>query len=231
MASWMIHLRVAQGIYRQLGLKHIDEFIMGNIAPDSGVPTADGTGYQPDAEVSHFRTIDQNGIKDVHEERFEERFLNEGLRKGYDGGTYAFYFGYLTHLLTDKLWASEIVYGAKARFSALFDKDRDAFWRQIKRDWYDMDFMYLKKTPDFEAFRIYESMEVFPNKYVDFFAEDAFEKRRQFITGFYREGVSRVKEREFYLSMEELDAFVASAATRILERCTVYVAERDSRSV
>ena len=75
MASWMIHLRVAQGIYRQLGLKHIDEFIMGNIAPDSGIPTADGTGYQPDAEVSHFRTIDQNGIKDVHEERFEERVL------------------------------------------------------------------------------------------------------------------------------------------------------------
>ena len=62
MASWMIHLRVAQGIYRQLGLKHIDEFIMGNIAPDSGIPTADGTGYQPDAEVSHFRTIDQNGM-------------------------------------------------------------------------------------------------------------------------------------------------------------------------
>ncbi len=231
MASWMIHLRVAQGIYRQLGLKHIDEFIMGNIAPDSGIPTADGTGYQPDAEVSHFRTIDQNGIKDVHEERFEERFFNEGLRKGYDGGTYAFYFGYLTHLLTDKLWAGEIVYGAKARFSALFDKDRDAFWRQIKRDWYDMDFMYLKKTPDFEAFRIYESMEVFPNKYVDFFAEDAFEQRRQFITGFYRDGVSRIKERETYLSMEELDIFVASATTRILAQCAVYVAELDSHSV
>lgn len=231
MASWMIHLRVAQGIYRQLGLKHIDEFIMGNIAPDSGIPTADGTGYQPDAEVSHFRTIDLNGIKDVHEERFEERFFNEGLRKSYDGKTYAFYFGYLTHLLTDKLWVGEIVYGAKTRFSALFDKDRDAFWRQIKRDWYDMDFMYLKKTPDFEAFQIYESMEVFPNKYVDFFAEDAFEKRRQFITGFYRDGVSRVKERETYLSMEELDTFVASATKRILEQCAVYVAELDSHSV
>ena len=50
-------------------------------------------------------------------------------------------------------------------------------------------------------------MEVFPNKYVDFFAEDAFEQRRQFITGFYRDGVSRIKERETYLSMEELDTF------------------------
>lgn len=227
MASWMIHLRVAQEIYRQLGLKHINEFIMGNIAPDSGIPTADKTGYLPDAEVSHFRTIDQNGIKDVHEGRFADQFFNETLRKSYDGGTYAFYFGYLTHLLTDKLWASEIVYSAKEQFSELFDNDRDAFWRQIKRDWYDMDFLYLKSNPDFEAFQIYESMEAFPNRYLDFFEEDAFERRRQFITAFYRDGVSGVKDRETYLSIEELDAFVASATEKILEQCAAYAAESD----
>ncbi len=65
MASWMIHLRVAQGIYEKLNLVHKHEFVMGNIAPDSGVPTADGTGFVPDAGVSHFRTVDENGIKAV----------------------------------------------------------------------------------------------------------------------------------------------------------------------
>ena len=49
MASWIIHLRVAQGIYEKLNLEHKIEFVMGNIAPDSGVPTADGTGFVPDA--------------------------------------------------------------------------------------------------------------------------------------------------------------------------------------
>ncbi len=58
MASWMIHLRVAQGIYEKLGFDHKAEFVMGNIAPDSGVPTADGTGFVPDAGRSHFRTVD-----------------------------------------------------------------------------------------------------------------------------------------------------------------------------
>lgn len=225
MASWMIHLRVTQGIYEQLALKHVNEFIMGNIAPDSGIPKADGTGYLPDAEVSHFRTIDQNGIKDVHEDRFIKQFFSKAQREHYDARTYAFYFGYLTHLLTDKLWAEEIGYGAKNKFPDLFDRDREAFWKKIKRDWYDMDFMYLKENPDFEAFRIYESMEEFPNRYVDFFAEDAFEKRRQFITAFYRDGAANVEVRETYLSPEELDRFVIFAAEEILRQCSDYVEE------
>ena len=74
-------------------------------------------------------------------------------------------------------------------------------------------------------------MEVFPNTYVDFFAGDAFESRRQFIIEFYRDGVSRVKDRETYLSMEELDTFVASAIERILEQCAVYVAELAFRNI
>ncbi|MDE5951665.1 MAG: zinc dependent phospholipase C family protein, partial [Acetatifactor sp.] len=211
MASWMIHLRVAQGIYKQLGLTHVDAFILGNIAPDSGIPKEDGSGYLPDAGVSHFRVVDQNGIKEVHEERFIERFFTDELRESYDEETYAFYFGYLTHLLTDKLWAEEIGYGAKNKFPELFDRDRTAFWNQIKRDWYDMDFMYLRKNPDFEAFRIYENMEQLLNRYVDVFAPDAFEKRRQFITAFYRDGAANVKVRETYLSPEELDRFGISA--------------------
>ena len=44
----MIHLRVAQQLYQQLNIEAINEFILGNIAPDSGIPAEDGTGYVPD---------------------------------------------------------------------------------------------------------------------------------------------------------------------------------------
>jgi len=175
MASWMIHPRVAQGIYKRL---------------------------------------------------FTRR-----QRERYDAGSYAFYFGYLTHLLTDKLWAVEVGYGARNRFPELFDRDKEAFWKKIKRDWYDMDFLYLKMNPGFEAFRIYESMEELRNSYVDFFAEDAFENRRRFITGFYRDGVKKVEERETYLSAEELDEFVTTAVERILEQCAGYIAELNARDI
>lgn len=217
MASWMIHLRVAQGIYQKLNLKNITEFVMGNIAPDSGIPTADGTGFVPDAELSHFRTVDENGIKNVHDDLFVERYFTKERRESYNEREYAFYFGYLVHLLTDKLWASKIVYGAKEKFSDLFEQDNIAFWEKIKRDWYDLDFLYLKKYPEFEAFGIYEGIKEFKNSYLDFFAEDAFVQRKKFIIEFYREGIEKVKERETYISLDELDAFVEYAVEEITE--------------
>lgn len=88
-----------------------------------------------------------------------------------------------------------------------------------------MDFMYLRENPDFEAFRIYERMEKLLNKYVDFFAPDAFEKRRQFITAFYRDGAASVKMRETYLSPQEFDRYVISAVEEILRQCSDYVEE------
>ena len=217
MASWMIHLRVTQGIYEKLNLVHKTEFVMGNIAPDSGVPTEDGTGFVPDAEVSHFRTIDENGIKDVHENLFIERYFTKEKRDNYAEKEYAFYFGYLTHLLTDKLWASKIVYGAKEKLSNLFEQDNAAFWKKVKRDWYDLDFLYLRRNPEFSAFRIYEGIMEFKNTYLDFFSEDAFEDRKKFIVEFYRKGVETVEERETYISAEELDVFVEHAVEEIIE--------------
>lgn len=225
MASWMIHLRVAQEILEKTKLGCVTEFIMGNIAPDSGVPNKDGSNFVPSKEVSHFNQNDENGIKGVHEERFITRYLTEEQRKNYTKEQYTFYFGYLTHLLTDKLWASNIVYPAKAQLEELFRENNAEFWHFVKRDWYDLDFLYLKKHPDFEAFRLYENTVGFKNTYLEFFAEDALENRREFITGFYHEGVEKVEERETYLSMEQLDAFVSATVDEIIKTCEEYLGE------
>ena len=111
--------------------------------------------------------------------------------------------------------AEKIVYAAKEQQSALFASDRALFWQTIKRDWYDMDFMYLKANPDFEAFRVYRDNPDVRNTYLDFFSETAFEERRHFILDFYTNGAANVVWRDTYLSMEELDCFVASAADKI----------------
>lgn len=222
MASWMIHLRVAQGIYEKLNLSEKEAFVMGNIAPDSGVPTADCSGFVPDAGVSHFRTVDENGIKDVHEEQFVARYFTKEKRENYSEREDAFFFGYLVHLLTDKLWASEIVYEAKEMFQQEFFADNGSFWKRIKKDWYDLDFLYLKNHPDFPAFRIYEGIKEFKNSYLEFFAEDAFEQRKQYIVDFYQKGAASVEECEAYISPEELDLFVADTMEKILAEYEEY---------
>ena len=55
MASWMVHLRVADLLIERLEGIAKQEFVMGNIAPDSGVPNADWTAYAPPSQVSHFK--------------------------------------------------------------------------------------------------------------------------------------------------------------------------------
>ena len=218
MASWIIHLRVAQQLYQQLHIEPTDAFILGNIAPDSGVPTADGAGFTPDAAISHFRSLDENGIKNIHEDLFIAQYFTPKHRSSYSKKKYAFFLGYLTHLLTDKLWARDIVYPAKEKQNALFQTNRELFWQTVKKDWYDLDFMYLKANPAFEAFRIYRENPNIQNIYVDFFPENAFEERRRFILDFYTNGTANIVEHNTYLSKEELDHFVLSCAKEITDR-------------
>ena len=218
MASWIIHLLVAQQLYKKLHIEPTDTFVLGNIAPDSGVPTADGTGFTPDAAISHFRSLDKNGIKNIHEDLFIARHFTPEHRSSYTKEEYTFFLGYLAHLLTDKLWARDIVYPAKEKQGALFQNNRELFWQTVKKDWYDLDFMYLKANPAFEAFRIYRENPNIQNTYVEFFAENAFEERRRFILDFYANGAANIVEHDTYLSKEELDHFVLSSAKEISDR-------------
>ena len=218
MASWMIHLRVAERVLALVQIPDAARFVLGNMAPDSGIPVEGG--YEPSAAVSHFRAIDENGVKAVHEELYVQRYLTPAQWAGYDPQARAFHLGYLSHLITDRLWSKKVVYPAKAQFESLFREDNAAFWRMVKRDWYDMDFLYLRAHPDFRAWQIYCGMTEMRNAYVDFFSETAFADRRAWIMDFYREGASAVRERETYLPWAVLDAFVEDAARDVADAIT-----------
>ncbi len=89
MASWMVHLRVADCLLTQLsGISDVG-FVMGNVASDSGIPNEDWSAFIPSSEVSHFRTTDEYGLKKIHKD--------------------------------------------------LYDENSGEWWRQIKRDWHNLD--------------------------------------------------------------------------------------------
>ena len=48
MASWMVHLRVADKLLSRIRFLDPVAFVVGNIAPDSGVPNADWSAFTPD---------------------------------------------------------------------------------------------------------------------------------------------------------------------------------------
>ena len=213
MASWMVHLRIAQGVLNETSALSPTEFIVGNIAPDSGVPNADWSAFTPGTQVSHFKTPDKKADPDA----FAQKYFRPEQQGSYTPGEFSFYLGYLTHLLTDVLWSEKIALPTLEKFGMTHSPQRREFIVEVKKDWYDLDFRYLRDNPGFPAFEIYRRAEGFANRYMEEFSEDAFDNRRQYITGFYLQGADGLDREYPYLTEEEMDAFVSDSCREILD--------------
>ena len=234
MASWMIHFRVADallesGALGELSPEAVAAFALGNVAPDSGVPTPEG-GYAPNKNVSHFMRRFEGVPAGQNPERcdpvrFAEAWLNPALEEG-DPVAAAFYLGYLCHLVTDNAWVRDFIYPAKVRFSNLRLVDGvetpegvARFYAFLKKDWYDMDFLYVRHHPDLPAYTAFLEAKDVENRYLPFFPADAFAGKREEIAGFYRKGAAEVEEREIYITEADGEAFIARVAEEILGVC------------
>ena len=233
MASWMIHFRVAQALLdglapdREPSREEVVAFVMGNVAPDSGVPAPDGRGYLPDKDTSHFMRRFEDVPVGQNPERCDPHlFAREWLDSApalRDGEATAFYLGYLCHLVTDNAWVRDFIYPAKVRFAHLRLVDGAEtpegvarFYAFLKKDWYDMDFLYLRHHPDLPAYRLFRSAPRFDNRFLPFFPADAFESKRREIAEFYRKGVATAEERAVYISDDEAEAFIERVADEVL---------------
>lgn len=123
MASWMVHLRIADKLLDNVPDLSPVEFIVGNVAPDSGVPNEDWSVFTPSTQVSHFKTDSSKANPDA----FARKYFTPALQAGYSGQQYGFYLGYLVHLITDVLWVRDIYDPSKLRFAEERDKDPDNF--------------------------------------------------------------------------------------------------------
>ena len=231
MASWMIHFRVAQamldgGALGDLTRETATAFVLGNVAPDSGVPIPDG-GYSPDKSTSHFMRRFEGVPPGQNPERcdprgFAEEWAGPALT-GDDHAAAAFYLGYLCHLVTDNAWVRDFIYPAKVKFAHLRLVDGQEtpegvarFYAFLKRDWYDMDFLYIKGHPDLPAYSLFLDAEDVENRYLPFFPADAFEVKRREIGDFYRQGAAKAEPRETYISGREAESFVDGVAEEVL---------------
>ena len=216
MASWMVHLRIADNLLDSIPGLSPTEFIVGNIAPDSGVPNEDWSAFSPPTKVSHFKSAG----KKADPETFAAKYF---LRPSeYNRKQYSFYLGYLTHLMTDVLWSEQIARPSLDRFGKTDAPDREEFIWKLKQDWYDLDFKYLRDHPDFRAFHVYRNAVDFRNDYMEEFAPDAFDNRRRYITSFYLAGRENLDREYPYLTEAEMDGFTEQAVHKILDKLHTY---------
>jgi hypothetical protein len=55
MATWITHLRIAENLIGLIPGLVEEEFAIGNIAPDSGIPDEKWEKFTPPSEVTHFK--------------------------------------------------------------------------------------------------------------------------------------------------------------------------------
>ena len=226
MASWIVHLRIAEEILNRVQKLSEVEFTVGNIAPDSGVPNENWTVFTPSTDISHFKLtgVDDKNLtsnkKLISTEKFISKYLPEDKLAYYTREQLSFYLGYLCHLMTDLLWIDHVFDPTAKRDPEFSDSDRSCV-QKWKKDWYDLDFLYLKKNPDFPAFLRYKNAVGFKNVFMDEFSLTAFDERRKYICEFYSEPHELIDREYPYLTEEQMSAFVRNAADIIYSTITL----------
>ncbi len=207
MASWIIHLRIADALLHHLNVE-TSHFLAGNIAPDCGLALGNDR-FDPPSSVTHYTT---GGKADCDYLRFWEEF-GKGET---DPSRLSFYLGYFAHLMTDVLWSERINNPLKRRFRELYESDRTEFYRRVKADWYDLDFLYLRRNPDFPAWCKFLELTNYRNDFLPYYGAQHLPVQFSYIRAFYVH--DKVDEnRTFpYLSAQEADAFTEGAAADIL---------------
>jgi hypothetical protein len=217
MASWIVHLRIAEGLLELFPELDPERFALGSVAPDSGIPDAKWETFTPPPAVTHFG--DSSGAhRKLADLEFYRRYLLP-LQDGSTDGPRSFRLGYFAHLITDNLWSREIGIPTVQRYSAEFAADKDFIW-EVKKDWYGLDFIHVRDHPDCLFWRVFLGARPELGG-LDFLLAKGVRWNVEHIQQYYQRTDAEIQElyqRPYiYLSKEQADRFV-DESTRQIER-------------
>jgi hypothetical protein len=218
MGTWICHLRIAEDLLTRWPDLDETAFALGNIAPDSGIPNANWTVFDPPKEVTHFLSPgqDEGRIRDLE---FYGGYLAT-IDPAADRARYSFVLGYFTHLLCDNLWSKRIVSASKRDYASLLTERGRVAWSDFKEDWYGLDQCYVRDHADSLFWRVFLTAP-YPPAYLPFIPEIALNQQLDYIRNFYsRPDPDWVLDRPYpYLNAATMTQFVAEAAAAISEVC------------
>jgi hypothetical protein len=216
MASWIVHLRIAENLLIDIPAFDASQFVVGNIAPDAGIPDEKWENFSPPPMVTHFQDS-----ADVHRSCRDLDLYREYLQPlgpVSNADKFSFLWGYFFHLLTDNLWSIRIGRPTHERHSAEFDADKNFIW-EVKKDWYGLDFLYLREHPDNLFSRVFLHAD-YRGADHDFMPAEAIRQRVAYIKQYYQRTDDQIEEmcaRPFiYLSKGEMDRFVMESSERMV---------------
>ncbi len=216
MGTWICHLRIAETLLESLPELDETAFTFGNLAPDSGVPNADWSQFDPPKEITHFSNKGE-GEEAIRDLEFYLAYLSDPHVRD-DNARYSFLLGYWFHLLTDNLWSHRVWHATKQYFSDVIAEQGivAAGWT-FKKDWYDLDHLYVRDHRASLFWRVYLIAPP-PASYLPFLPEAAVAHQIAHIRTFYGQPEARDLDRAYpYLNEASMARFVEEAAASILK--------------
>jgi len=193
MGTWISHLRVAENLLPHFPKLDEVTFAFGNLSPDSGIPNADWTEFDPPKEVTHFlRKGDEEHA--IHDLVYYQQYL-ANIKPEENIKLYSFRIGYFFHLICDIMWARRIGAATKQQFKTLFDQDRKKTVSIVKDDWYGLDQLYVRDHPEHIFWRVIMANPN-PPSYLPFVKDKALHQQYDHIRKFYSE-----QEDKWFLSI------------------------------
>ena len=169
MATWLTHMRIAEFFMNIDSQLNGIDFLVGNIAPDCGVPDKDWKVFTPEKHITHWKL---DGKK-IDAENFKKIYVVKN-KNGF-----SFYLGYYFHLLTDIAFSE---YFKKVTEQIRTDVD---LTQKVIQDYLNQDFIFLHNNPNSVFYTMFSKIKEFDNNYLDFFSKDAFTNRIHYITNNY----------------------------------------------
>lgn len=214
MATWIVHLRIAENLLAILPGLGAGQFAIGNVAPDSGIPDEKWEKFEPPPEVTHFKR-NTSVHKDLADLDFYRAYLANIPPR--DVLRYSFRLGYFFHLITDNLWSIHIGKPTMEKYSEQFAADKDFIW-EVKEDWYGHDHIYVRAHPDCLFWRVLLPAEP-EGADLDFLPQHALIHQLTHIKTYYQrrdEHTDQMCARPMvYLPAERVEEFISNATRRI----------------
>ncbi len=212
MATWITHLRLAEQLVGLGMTLDVDSLLVGSVAPDAGLPNANLTGFEPPKRVTHWH----NGQGKIDPEAYYRRYL---AAPPLDDSVRAFHAGYYLHLVADNEWDT-LIWQPKKR-TPLYQKalaDMNEAVHEIKRDWYGLDFLYLKAHPTCMYYERFLFVDTVPD-YLDYLPAGLLTATVLKIQAFYRLPQFDLQRPYHYLSQAEIDAYVELTGAKLANLC------------
>jgi len=169
MATWLVHMRIAEFFMNIDSQLNCIDFLVGNIAPDCGVPNENWSKFTPEKHITHWQLDGKN----IDAENFKKIYIVKNQND------FSFYLGYYFHLLTDIAFSQYF-----KKITAQIRTDVDLI-RKITQDYLNQDFVFLQNNPNSVFYTTFSKIKEFDNNYLDFFSKDAFTNRLHYITNNY----------------------------------------------